>query len=134
MPAAPSAPGASRDPRAGALYPAVVFAAALALRWVSLTVFLGTPYALYPVLDARRYYEWALAIEQCLGGLVNSFICENYEDERLMHQLLSRYVRNPNQRPRVLVNKDFNRPLHDVTRYVSLSSDAWIDSIVWLYF
>jgi hypothetical protein len=46
----------------GATYPATVFAAALALRAVSLALFLRTPYALYPVLDARRFYEWALEI------------------------------------------------------------------------
>jgi tetratricopeptide (TPR) repeat protein len=46
----------------GALFPAVVFACALALRVVSLALFLRTPYALYPVLDARRFYEWALGI------------------------------------------------------------------------
>ena len=63
-------------------------------------------------------YKWALAIEQCLGGLVNSFICANYEDERLLHQVISRYVKNPTHRPKVIVN-NFNRPLHDVTHYVS---------------
>jgi len=42
--------------------PAVVFLAALALRGISLALFLRTPYALYPVLDARRFYEWALEI------------------------------------------------------------------------
>jgi hypothetical protein len=42
--------------------PLAVFAAALALRAVSLAIFLGTPYAIYPVLDARRYYEWALEL------------------------------------------------------------------------
>lgn len=43
-------------------YPAAVFLVALALRWASLALFLRTPYALYPVLDARRFYEWALEI------------------------------------------------------------------------
>ena len=40
----------------------IVFLGALALRGISLALFLQTPYALYPVLDARRYYEWALEI------------------------------------------------------------------------
>ena len=44
------------------MYPAVVFLSALALRGISLALFLQTPYALYPVLDARRYYEWALGL------------------------------------------------------------------------
>ena len=51
-----------RGRTAGAAYPAVVFLAALALRAISLALFLQTPYALYPVLDARRFYEWALEI------------------------------------------------------------------------
>jgi chromosome segregation ATPase len=63
-------------------------------------------------------YEWALAIEQCLGGLVNSFICANYEDEKLLHQIIARYVKNPIHRPRVIVN-NFNSPLYDVTTFVS---------------
>ncbi len=42
--------------------PVAVFCGALALRGISLALFLETPYALYPVLDARRFYEWALAI------------------------------------------------------------------------
>ena len=51
-----------RVPAAGAVFPAVVFFGALALRGISLALFLRTPYALYPVLDARRFYEWALEI------------------------------------------------------------------------
>lgn len=60
-----SEPVAVSQPRnlaAGAAYPAAVFLGALALRGISLALFLRTPYALYPVLDARRYYEWALEI------------------------------------------------------------------------
>ena len=45
-----------------AAYPATVFAVALVLRGISLALFFRTPYALFPVLDARRYYEWALEI------------------------------------------------------------------------
>jgi len=51
-----------RSLTAGTAYPAVVFCVALALRVISLALFLQTPYALYPVLDARRFYEWALEI------------------------------------------------------------------------
>lgn len=61
-------------------------------------------------------YEWSLAIEQCIGNLVNSFICANYDDERLMHQIIARHARNPNSRPRVIVN-DFNSQLYDVKHY-----------------
>jgi hypothetical protein len=45
-----------------AVPPLIVFGAALALRSISLALFFRTPFALYPVLDARRYYEWALEI------------------------------------------------------------------------
>ncbi len=58
----PAADSQPRDSTAGAAYPAVVFCVALALRGISLFLFYQTPYALYPVLDARRYYEWALEI------------------------------------------------------------------------
>jgi hypothetical protein len=58
----PSRPVSSLGIAAGAGYPAAVFLCALALRGISLVLFLRTPYALYPVLDARRFYEWALGI------------------------------------------------------------------------
>lgn len=51
-----------QDRRTAAGYPTVVFVVALALRGISLALFQRTPYALYPVLDARRFYEWALEI------------------------------------------------------------------------
>jgi hypothetical protein len=76
-------------------------------------------------------YKWALAIEQCIGGLVNSFICANYEDERIMHQLISRHVKNPSQRPRIIVN-NFNRPRHDITQFVSLTQNA-INYLIYVY-
>jgi tetratricopeptide (TPR) repeat protein len=61
MPEPVTVPQPSRS-AAGAAFPAAVFFAALALRGISLALFLRTPYALYPVLDARRFYEWALEI------------------------------------------------------------------------
>jgi hypothetical protein len=57
----PDALSQPREPTAAA-FPAAVFCTALALRGISVALFLQTPYALYPVLDARRYYEWALSI------------------------------------------------------------------------
>lgn len=58
----PEAASQPRESTPGAWYPPAVFCFALALRGVSIALFLGTPYALYPVLDARRYYEGALEI------------------------------------------------------------------------
>jgi len=58
----PVAPRQPRELKAGRAYPAVVFSVAFVLRAISLALFLQTPYALYPVLDARRFYEWALEI------------------------------------------------------------------------
>lgn len=58
----PSAGSDQAELDVGFARPAVVFLVALALRWFSLAVFLASPYGLYPVLDARRYYEGALAI------------------------------------------------------------------------
>ena len=57
-------PDAAQRPGAVAAvaFPTAVFAVALALRAITLSQFLRTPYALYPVLDARRFYEWALQI------------------------------------------------------------------------
>ena len=63
-------------------------------------------------------FKWALAIEQCIGASITSFICANYEDEKLMHQLIARFVRNPVHRPKVIVN-NFNLPLHNVSQFVS---------------
>lgn len=60
--------------------------------------------------------EWSLAIEQCLGPLILSFICGSYEDERLMHALIAKHVHQVNKRPRVIVS-DFSARLYDVQRY-----------------
>jgi structural maintenance of chromosomes protein 6 len=59
-------------------------------------------------------FKWALAIEKCLGGLMSSFICSNYEDERLLQQVLARNIRAVYRRPRVIVT-DFNVQLYDVS-------------------
>ena len=64
-------------------------------------------------------YKWALAIEQCIGGWLNSFVCANYDDERLMHQLITKHVRLAIHRPKVIVN-NFSLPLHNVSQYVSV--------------
>ena len=60
--------------------------------------------------------KWALAIEQCLGAIVNSFVCSNYDDEKLMHQLIAKHVQEVRRRPRVIVT-DFKTPLYDCSRF-----------------
>ena len=64
-----------------------------------------------------RDHSYAIAIEQCIGSLMQSFVCENYEDEKLMHQLINKHVRPPHHKPRVIVN-DFSTPLYDANRFV----------------
>jgi chromosome segregation ATPase len=65
-----------------------------------------------------REDKWALAIEQCLGPLLVSFVCGNYDDERLMHQIIAKHVTVIHKRPRVIVT-DFNSGLYDAARFVS---------------
>ncbi len=62
--------------------------------------------------------KWALAIEQCIGGTLMAFVCGNYDDEKLMHQLIAKHVPIVHKRPRVIVT-NFDTPLYDVSRYVS---------------
>lgn len=63
-----------------------------------------------------RSSEWSLAIEQCIGPYITSFICGSYEDERVMHGLISKHVLNVKARPRVIV-ADFRAGLYDVSRF-----------------
>lgn len=60
--------------------------------------------------------SWTLAIEQCLGFLLTAFVCDNYDDEKVMHQLIANHVRLVRQRPRVIVS-DFSTPLYDSRRF-----------------
>ena len=70
-----------------------------------------------------RESRWSLAIEQCLGGLMTSFICGNYDDERVLSNLFAKHIRLKHQRPRIIVT-DFRQPLYDTSRYVSSSAHA----------
>lgn len=60
--------------------------------------------------------EWSLAIEKCIGPYITSFICGSYDDERVMHSLISKHVSKVNQRPRVIVS-DFDARLYEVSRF-----------------
>lgn len=62
--------------------------------------------------------EWSVAIEACLGGLLGSFVCGSYEDERQLQQIFFKHINNVKKRPRIIVT-DFRSPLHNTTRYVS---------------
>jgi chromosome segregation ATPase len=61
---------------------------------------------------------WALAIEQALSSLMTSFICSNYTDERLMHQVFNECIPQVYQRPRVIVT-DFNTAAYDIHKNVT---------------
>ncbi len=60
-------------------------------------------------------HRYALAVEQCIGAFMTAFICENYDDERLLHQLISKNVRDKRQKPRVIV-MGFGHKLYDVSK------------------
>lgn len=67
------------------------------------------------VADIRRHYEqkrfkcmpkgpigmeveirdpkYAIAVEQCIGAFMSSFVCENYQDERLLHTLVTKHIK-----------------------------------------
>ena len=62
--------------------------------------------------------QWSLAIERCLGGLMTSFICGSFEDERVLTSLFAQHIKQKYLRPRIIVT-DFDQPLYDVRRYVS---------------
>jgi chromosome segregation ATPase len=63
--------------------------------------------------------EWSLAIEQCIGVFLKSFICGSHEDERVLQQLISRHVKQARFKPRIIVC-NFNEPLYDADRFVSV--------------
>lgn len=60
--------------------------------------------------------EWSLAIEACLGGILHSFVCGSYDDERLLQQLTAKHISQVKKRPRIIVT-DFRASLHDPRRY-----------------
>ena len=64
--------------------------------------------------------RWSLAIEQCLGTLMSSFVCGSYEDERVLSGLFAKHIKLKHMRPRIIVT-DFRQPLYDISRYVSTS-------------
>ena len=61
--------------------------------------------------------QWSLAIEQCIGSTwLTSFICDNHQDEAILHQLINKHVNQINKRPRVIVT-GFNAQLYDYNKY-----------------
>ena len=63
-------------------------------------------------------HQYSLAIEQCLGALICSFICGNYEDEKTLQKLINKHIHLSHKKPKVIVT-DFRNPLYDVSRFVS---------------
>ncbi|GCB74767.1 hypothetical protein scyTo_0003858, partial [Scyliorhinus torazame] len=58
-----------------------------------------------------KYPELALAVESCLKGLLLSFCCDNYRDEKVLQTLMSRYF-SSGRRPQINVcefaNQEYN--------------------------
>jgi len=48
--------------------------------------------------------QWALAVECCLKGLMTSFCCNDYHDEKLLEQLISSTA-PPHYKPTIIVSK-----------------------------
>ncbi|KAL5021926.1 hypothetical protein ScPMuIL_001081, partial [Solemya velum] len=60
-----------------------------------------------------REPQWALAIESCLGGLIQSFCCHCHEDARVLDQIFNRTCRD-RSRPSIIVC-EFKDKLHDIS-------------------
>ncbi|XP_060559553.1 structural maintenance of chromosomes protein 6-like isoform X2 [Ruditapes philippinarum] len=56
--------------------------------------------------------KWALAVECCLKGLMNSFCCHDYHDEKLLEQIISNVC--PQYKPTIIVSK-FKDRVYDVS-------------------
>lgn len=39
-----------------------------------------------------RDFKYSLAIETCLGNLLHSFVCQNYDDEQLLYRLIREHI------------------------------------------
>jgi len=59
--------------------------------------------------------EYSLAIEQCIGGLLTSFICANHQDEKILQELARKHYGN--RRPPSIIVTDFNDPRYDPQRF-----------------
>ncbi|XP_069053662.1 structural maintenance of chromosomes protein 6 [Lepisosteus oculatus] len=50
-----------------------------------------------------KYPDLALAVESCLKGLMMAFCCDNYNDEKTLQTIMSRYY-NHGRRPQIIVS------------------------------
>lgn len=66
--------------------------------------------------------RWSLAIEQCISGLMTSFVCGSYEDERILSGIFAKHIKLKQQRPRIIVT-EFRNSVHDTSRYRPDTSD-----------
>jgi len=48
--------------------------------------------------------SWALAIECCLGGLLRSYLCDNFQDSNTLQQIMKNCP-GMNRRPQIIVSK-----------------------------
>ena len=84
-------------------------------------------------------HQYSLAIEQCLGALICSFICGNYEDEKTLQKagLVIKAGYSVTSNLRILSNLD-HRMLHrsemcvgdEYTFYINISSVIWTKILV----
>ncbi|KAJ8311272.1 hypothetical protein KUTeg_011176 [Tegillarca granosa] len=56
--------------------------------------------------------NWALAIERCLSGLIQSYCCHDHHDEAILEKILDR-VCPPKQRPSIIVSR-FKRSVESI--------------------
>jgi hypothetical protein len=49
------------------------------------------------------HQQWALAIERCLGNLINSFCCHDHHDERVLEGIFERVC--DRSRPSIITSK-----------------------------
>jgi len=66
-------------------------------------------------------HKWALAVEQCLKGLVTAFACHDFHDQRILEQIFQ-MTRTP--KPTIIVSKFTDVP-HNV-RATRVQSDRYI--------
>jgi chromosome segregation ATPase len=62
-----------------------------------------------------REEKWCLAVEKMLGGLLHAFVCGDYKDEAVLHDLLEKHQA---KYTRVIV-QNLSEPLYDVSRFVT---------------
>lgn len=60
--------------------------------------------------------KWALAVEQCLGGLKFAWCVNDYNDAKMLEQIVCSVVPNNCKKPQILTSK-FKEHVYDVTQF-----------------